>query len=198
MRPYTRTALFVFMAVAALLVLVSACGGGDSNGDGGDGSGADEQQITAIGVTLTVPSPWVGQESFPGLVAGPSEEALESSVGPRLLVGRGSRIRQAVSEYVPGLGSAPPIQVVAGPDTVSFGSEEGVFVQYLEEHDAVDVMKWFAVLNVDGISVYQFIVEAPESEWDAESPGLIAIATSAIFEASTAASAGQDDASEGD
>ena len=53
-------------------------------------------------------------------------------------------------------------------------------------------------MNVDGISGYQFIVEGPESEWDAESPGLIAIATGAIFEAATAASAGQDDASEGD
>ena len=193
MRRHTRTVLAIrttFYAIATVVVLAllaSSCGGG--------GNGGGEFQVTAAGVTLTVASPWVGQElGRQGLVVAPSDEALRSAVGPRLTVQPGSGALPDTDELIPNRGADDVAlrEVVDGPDTFSFGAEEGFFVQFLEQEAAGSVMRWHAFVNIDGLSVYEFIVEAPESEWDSDGIELMAIAAGATFGAVDSA-AGEDE-----
>ena len=180
-----RYMLAVAASVTLSLALLSACGGGD-------GPALSGPQASAGGVTLTLPAGWVSAETGEsGLVVAERQGDLTAVVpqGPRLAVEPGNTDPpdpEALVSAIAGAGgdaAAARLEVVEEPETVRVGPEEGVAIGLREGEGESAVIKRYVIVSADGITVYQFLLEAPEGEWDGSVDTLEAILASVEFEA---------------
>jgi len=188
-----KLALLAAAAAIAFLLLSSACGG--STGGRGfplsGGQGSEGSEVSAAGVTLTLPAGWAFLDNDErGLVLASQNDDLRADVpqGPRLTVERGSTAPpdpEALVSAMPGAGAEAAtsrLEVVEEPETVQVGIEEGVSIGLLEDDGGGAVIKRYVIVNADGIHVYQFVLEAPEDQWNGNVGALEAILASTTFE----------------
>lgn len=189
-RGYRLTVLAAVAGAIVFLVVSSACGGDD-----GGGIQLSGQEVSAAGVTLSLPEGWAFLDNDErGLVLASREEDLRADTpgGPRLTVEPGGTAPPDPEELVSAIAGedgAPRVEVVEEPETVPVGVEEGVSIGLLEEEDGGAVIRRYVIVNVDGINVYQFLLEAPEDQWDDSVDTLEAVLGSAAFEPPVAAEA---------
>ncbi len=180
-------------ALVALIVVLFLWLGGDGKDEGGMQTSGS--QVSAAGVTLTLPAGWAFLNNGErGLVLAESEADLTVPVpgGSRLTVEPGSTAApdgDALVGAMAGEGAtdAARLEVVEEPETVPVGTAEGVSIGLLEDGGGGAVVKRYVIVNVDGTRVYQFVLEAPESEWDSSVGTLETVLGSTEFEPETAA-----------
>jgi hypothetical protein len=140
---------------------------------------APAQTFSAGGVTLRPPDGWTAREIAGALVVAQNEADLEASAlqGPRLTV------RPAPAELVNPAesGGLPPegvaVAVVEDPALVPVGALEGVAVAF----QIGGLIQRSVVVNVDGLRVYELLLEAPAGQWEAAKPAWDAILASVEF-----------------
>ncbi len=180
-----RGLVAIVVAIAGASIVLASCG--DNGAKDGALDGASE--VSAAGVTLVQPTNWALQDNGArGLVLALREEDLtaELPAGPRLTVepaattGELSDLEGLVASAEP-LGAAI-VAVAEEPDTTQVGGGDGVSIGLTEERDGGSVRSRYVFVNLDGVRLYQFLLEAPPDQWDRNVGTLEAILTSASFE----------------
>ncbi len=196
-----KFALLAAASVMFSLILLAACGGGGGEFPLSGGNGSDGSRVSAGGVTLTLPAGWAFLDSGDrGLVLAEHDGDLTAAVpqGPRLTVEPGSTASpdpEAMVSAMVGSGAGAPaawVDVVEEPETVPVGAEVGVSIGLLENEDGGAVIKRYVIVNVDGIHVHQFVLEAPEDQWNGSADTLESVMGSAVFEPPVAAEGPRD------
>ncbi len=175
----------IVVAIAGASIVLASCG--DNGAEDGALDGASE--VAAAGVTLLKPANWALQDSGErGLVLALREEDLTAEVpaGPRLTVEPAATTDELpdLEELVgPAAASDAAILAVAEePDTTQVGGVDAVRIGLTEERDGASVRSRHVFVNLDGIRLYQFLLEAPPDQWDSNVGTLEAILDSASFE----------------
>ncbi len=175
--------------VAVIVALIVA--GVLQSGDGEDVTLSGATEVSAAGVTLLRPQDWATLDNGErGLVLALREEDLtaELPTGPRLTV-------EPATDDAPDLeglvASAEPlgaaiVAVAEEPDTTQVGGVDGVSIGLTEERDGGSVRSRHVIVNLDGVRLYQFFLEAPPDQWDSNVGTLEAILRSASFESAGA------------
>jgi hypothetical protein len=129
--------------------------------------------------TLLPPEGWAARQSADELVIAQNEADLDANPpqGPRLT------LRHAQAEVLDPLaaGSLPPegeeTTLAEDPALVSLGGLEGVAVAF----QIGDEIERSIVINVDGLQVYEVMLEAPAGQWDSVKPTWDAVLATVEF-----------------
>ena len=164
------------------------------SGDGEDVTLTGATDVSAAGVTLLQPQDWAFLDNGErGLVLALREEDLtaELPTGPRLTVEPATDDAPAFEELV---ASGEPLDaaivaVAEEPDTTQVGDVDAVSIGLTEERDGGSVRSRHVFVNLDGVRLYQFLLEAPPDRWDSDVGTLEAILRSASFESAGAVAA---------
>jgi len=169
----------VLAAATGMLVLLlgasSACGG---SGDPSE-----------LRVKLTAPAGWAVLENGDsgGVVLAAQDGDLSAGTpqGPRLTAEPVSGALAGPEDFIEAMTTGRPgagVQVLEPPGTVPVGTGTGTSIAFLEEDGGVAIMKRYILVNLNGLSVYQFLREAPQDQWAGSSAAMQAILASAAFE----------------
>ncbi len=183
------TLLLAGAGVGAVIVAMIVVGVLQS-GDGEDATLSGATEVSAAGVTLLRPQDWAFLDNGErGLVLALREEDLtaELPTGPRLTVEPATDDAPDLEELV---ASAEPlgaaiVTVAEEPDTTQVGGVDGVSFGLTEERDGGSVRSRHVIVNLDGVRLYQFLLEAPADQWDSNVGTLEAILRSASFESAS-------------
>ena len=174
----------VIVAIIAVVVVLQP-------GEGEDAALSGATEVSAAGVTLLRPQDWAFLDNGErGLVLALREEDLtaELPTGPRLVAGPATDDAPDLEELV---ASAEPlgaaiVAVAEEPDTTRVGGVDAVSIGLTEERDGSSVRSRHVFVNLDGVRLYQFLLEAPAGQWDSNVGTLEAILRSASFESAGA------------
>ena len=177
--------------VGALIVAMIAVVMVLQSGDGEDVTLTGATEVSAAGVTLLQPQDWAFLDNGErGLVLALREEDLtaELPAGPRLTVEPATDDAPDLEELV---ASAEPlgaaiVAVAEEPETTQVGGVDGVSIGLTEEGDGGSVRSRHVFVNLDGVRLYQFLLEAPADQWDSNVGTLEAILRSVTFESAGA------------
>lgn len=170
----------IVVVIAGASLVLTSCGE--------NGTLDDASEVSTAGVTLLLPQEWAFVDSGKqGLVLALREEDLTAELpnGPRLTVGPATgELPDDLEEF---LGSADGVAaailaVAEEPDATQVGGVDAVRIGLTEERDGGSVRTRYVFANLDGVRLYQFLLEAPPDQWDDNVETLEAILNSARFE----------------
>ena len=173
----------IVVVIAGASFVLASCG--DNGAKDGALDGASE--VAAAGVTVLQPANWALQDNGErGLVLALLEEDLTAEVpaGPRLTVEPVTGELPDLEEF---LGSATGdgdalLAMAEEPETTQVGGVDAVRIGLTEERNGGSVRSRYVFVNLDGVRLYQFLLEAPPDQWDSNVGTLEAILSSASFE----------------
>ncbi len=169
----------VIVAIIAVVVVLQS-------GDGEDATLSGATEVSAAGVTLLRPQDWATLDNGErGLVLALREDDLtaELPTGPRLTVEPATDDAPDLEELV---ASAEPVgaaieAVAEEPDTTQVGGVDAVSIGLTEERDGGSVRSRYVFVNLDGVRLAQFLLEAPPDQCYSTGGSLEAIVSRVFF-----------------